>query len=376
MTVYTYYSTDTGAPSLDGLAGSLISVLDAVLVNGYNSQSSLSIARSSSTATVTKTSHGYREGQILTISGANEAEYNGSFRIGNVTANTFTYTVSGTPATPATGSISAIVAPAGWTKPYSSGSNLAVFRGPSGTTQHYFRFDDTGGVSATFRGYEAMTGVSTGTNDFPTVAQVASLYVMKSSAASSATRAWALITNGKTIHFISNYDTTTTGTSSMWISFGDFVSKKSGDVYNSFVAAGTTTSGNTTFYPNHYTAALYSTFLSGHYLSRAYTQIGTAATFSKVSDATARSTTDTVMGSNGFSFPNSPDGGLYFAPIRMYETGPLYRGDIPGAYVPLHVRPLSHNDEFAGQGVYSGKRFITKNLSGNGQVFLEISDTW
>ncbi len=38
MTVTVYRSTDAGAPQLNGVAGSLITVLDAVLVNGYGSK--------------------------------------------------------------------------------------------------------------------------------------------------------------------------------------------------------------------------------------------------------------------------------------------------------------------------------------------------
>src|SRR5690606_1689561 len=59
-----------------------------------------SLTRSGSTATATVTSHGYSNGDLVTISGANETEYNGEFLITNVTTNTFDYTVSGTPSTP------------------------------------------------------------------------------------------------------------------------------------------------------------------------------------------------------------------------------------------------------------------------------------
>ena len=64
---------------------------------------SVSITRSGSTATVTLTSHGFSNGDEVTITGATQTEYNGSFIISNVATNTFDYTVTGTPATPATG---------------------------------------------------------------------------------------------------------------------------------------------------------------------------------------------------------------------------------------------------------------------------------
>ncbi len=65
------------------------------------------IVRSGTTATVTSTGHGFSEGDRIRISGAVQTEYNGDFVITNVTANTFAYTITGTPSSPATGSIGA-----------------------------------------------------------------------------------------------------------------------------------------------------------------------------------------------------------------------------------------------------------------------------
>jgi hypothetical protein len=63
------------------------------------------ITRASSTATVNLTAHGFVAGDTVTISGAGESEYNGTFAISNISANAFDYTVSGTPSTPASGTI-------------------------------------------------------------------------------------------------------------------------------------------------------------------------------------------------------------------------------------------------------------------------------
>lgn len=65
-----------------------------------------SITRSSSTATVTtSTAHNLVTGDYVTISGAAQTEYNVTAQITVTSTTTFTYTVSGTPATPATGTI-------------------------------------------------------------------------------------------------------------------------------------------------------------------------------------------------------------------------------------------------------------------------------
>ncbi|NIP26616.1 MAG: hypothetical protein GWO08_11010, partial [Gammaproteobacteria bacterium] len=61
------------------------------------------ITRSGTTATCTVTAHGYSNGDMVTIAGTTETEYNGEFIISNVSADTFDYTVSGSPSTPASG---------------------------------------------------------------------------------------------------------------------------------------------------------------------------------------------------------------------------------------------------------------------------------
>lgn len=71
---------------------------------------SATITRSVSTATVTtSTPHKYLSGMSIEIDGADQTDYNGTFSISVTGTNTFTYTVSGTPDTPATGTITSDV---------------------------------------------------------------------------------------------------------------------------------------------------------------------------------------------------------------------------------------------------------------------------
>jgi hypothetical protein len=58
-------------------------------------------------ATATITNHGFRHGDTVVITGAAQAAYNGSHTIALLNANQFSYPVSGTPASPATGTITA-----------------------------------------------------------------------------------------------------------------------------------------------------------------------------------------------------------------------------------------------------------------------------
>ena len=63
------------------------------------------LTRSVSLATVTLTAHGYTSADVINIRGAVQAEYNGDFTITVTNANQFTFAVSGSPVTPATGTI-------------------------------------------------------------------------------------------------------------------------------------------------------------------------------------------------------------------------------------------------------------------------------
>lgn len=63
-----------------------------------------SITRSGAVATANRTAHGFVVGDRVRISGATEPEYNGTFTVATVpNANSFTYAVTGSPTSPATG---------------------------------------------------------------------------------------------------------------------------------------------------------------------------------------------------------------------------------------------------------------------------------
>ena len=68
-------------------------------------EDTVTITRVSTTATVAHTAHGLATNDLIEIVGAVETEYNGVQTITVTGTNAYTYTVSGSPATPATGTI-------------------------------------------------------------------------------------------------------------------------------------------------------------------------------------------------------------------------------------------------------------------------------
>jgi hypothetical protein len=100
------HSIDFGAPAITNTVGDLTTALDVLLVKGYPTQSLTTLTYAAGVVSVAKTAHGYAVNDLLTISGANEDGYNGNQTVATVAdADHFTYAVTTTPATPATGTI-------------------------------------------------------------------------------------------------------------------------------------------------------------------------------------------------------------------------------------------------------------------------------
>lgn len=375
---YNYESTDTGAPTLNNAAGALITLLTAVLVNGFNTKT-VTITRSGSTATANCTSHGYRTGQIIKHSGASQTEYNIEARVTVTDANNYTFTVSGTPATPATGTITAIVAPLGWTKPY-TGTNLAAFRQKTGTNQFYLRVYDPAATEANLRGYEAMTAISTGTGPFPTVAQVAGngQYLYKSP--NSTNRPWKLWSDGKIFHFIVLTDVTTwTYSDGSAFSFGDFTSFKSGDAYNTVLMA-TPASGS---YGSGCSWASVSAHVGsttgGFYVARAASQTGGAYNAAKLCQAFFNVTY--YVGYSTAAYPDPVTGGANISPVFVSNTTDAnlgIRGYIPGLWGWQHSDEWAIGDTFSGATgtELAGRTFEQASPYPPCHACIETSDTW
>ena len=134
-TVKFFTSKNNNAPQLLNVQGSMLALLDACLVSGIQVGTVASLTASGTTATATfGMVHNLMKHQIIRISGANQAEFNGDFKIKQiVNTNTITFELN-TSATVAnaTGTINCLLAPLGFEKPFSSttalGGGRAAFR--------------------------------------------------------------------------------------------------------------------------------------------------------------------------------------------------------------------------------------------------------
>lgn len=348
-----FESTQVGAPSLSGTAGNLISLLDACLVNGFNLQTLDSITRVGATATASRAAGAnLREHDVVLHAGAAQSEYNGEFRIFNVTSTSYDFTVTGTPATPATGTITSKIAPLGWTKAF-GGTNKAAYRSADVTgTQLYLRVDDSNAKYAIAEGYETMTDVDTGTGKF---ADSTSLW-HKSNTADAALKSWTL--HGDAAAF---YLFTAWGTNSQYEGyfFGDLVSFKSVDAYHCALIANNNTIPSNTGYGNQFSDRSGST--SGKRLARDYSQIGGAVVFSSRSF--------------GYSFslpiyPSAVDNGMHLTPVYVQGANNHMRGIMPGLFHPVHIYTTlpAHGVIIDNVPDAPGKRFFTQSA---GQTAVE-----
>lgn len=136
--------TMQGAPVLSNGNGNLTALLDACLVNGFNLKTinTLTSAGGIATANVVAGAQ-YDVGAVILVEGADQPEYNGEVRVLSRDSYNFTYAISGSPASPATGTISAKNAPLGWEIAF-SGTNKRAYRSLNPLSNRPFlRVDDS-----------------------------------------------------------------------------------------------------------------------------------------------------------------------------------------------------------------------------------------
>jgi hypothetical protein len=315
---------------------------------------------------------------------------------------------------------------AGWTNPYNSGGNKAVFRNSAvDGTGLYLNVDDNGTTTAKeayMTGFETMSAFNTGTNQFPTSGQLnigsnpaGALVCRKSTTADGTARAWTVIADDTVFYLFTETGDQASPTAAFPFVFGDIFSYKSSDAYRCIIIG--RNASNTASPNNEGLSALLSTgtgstspygllaaTIAGHYMDRTWTGVGGSVIVGKHADqlklgcgqgAAGTGTSGSSANSTGASFslgrinspsffpyPNGPDGGLYLSPIWIHHSSSV-RGYLKGLWCPLHDRPLNHNDTYSGTGNLNGKSFVVQAITATvnsatdvAQVHIETSSTW
>ena len=396
MDIYLIHSGQTGAPILTGEANTLIPVLNAALVTGFNLLGIDTLASTTGVVTATiSAGHGYQNGDIVRIIGADQPEYNGDFAITNVTTQTFDYSITGTPATPATGSITAKIAPLGWTKPFSDVAT-AAFRPASGN-RRYLKIDETprteltsdygsGYRSAIVEMYESMSDINNGVNPSGAV------YWRKSQTEDTSGRPWYIIGDGARMYFCVNWSESFPHQFTPYF-FGDFISFLDGDEWNSLLSGQYVDDdeiGRDVYCQGEkQKITLISTpgtppavNATGIKLARDRSQVGGAvdALFSDGGLVPG----EKQFGDTSLPFPNPVDNGLYVQPTLILEDSAL-RGRQPGLYIPLHRKLMSSPETFSGIVIAGTPRSLLMFKNGigtsependSGRICIDITGPW
>jgi hypothetical protein len=297
------HSGMAGAPQYANANGNINAILEACLVNGFNTKTATSASASGGILTLNFAADpGFEALQTVEVAVSSTTIVNGTHRVIANVSNQVTIAIAGL-ADGAVGSsgvgITIKQASAGWSKPYSS-SNTAVFRPPAGN-RRYLRCVHAVNANLVARGYEVMTAISTGTGLFPTTAQDAAALVMQNNAyvAPSGTP-WFVIATDKWMVY-SMADALVPNYALEPLFFGDIAEQvKPADAYCTYI-----------------------TLQSGKYMARNYA--GSATPISTVLD---------IGGVSSPAWPSVIADGLRLIPyITVHEqTGSVLRGVQPNAY--------------------------------------------
>lgn len=366
------------APVLSGTAGSLIAVLDACLIDGFDTRTINTLTVSGGVATATiSAGHVYDVHAVIRIAGATPAALNDDWRITSVTGSTLTFACPGVADGSASGTISCKRAPAGWGKPFSA-TNTAVYQSQNLTsTRLFLRLADSAATVAQVRGYESLSDIDTGENLFPTLAQIAAAGLTwgKSSTADATARSWGLFADDQGFYFFPR--NSATHAYAPVYAFGDLVRMLSSDAYHCMLMAHAVSA---VAIPYQSTAAhvLDASSSTGCYLARGASQAQGATTFVKGGHRASG-----YYGSGAAAYSAALDAQLHLhAPVLAYDGAPASnppRGILPGVIQPLQSNVLSHAQIVDGEGAYAGRALMLWAVAGSsaeGRMAIDITGPW
>lgn len=409
-----------GAPQITNNWGVLVTMLDACLINGFNTQNPTAVTRSGSTVTMTFSGggHGFLQHQVILVSGANQPEYNGEQRVTAVTGTTVTFTIAGTPTSPATGTIAVKTAALGFEKPF-SGTNKAVYRSPNVTSSRLFlRVDNSlaagwdaswakfGKVTIadamsdvdTFTGSQApfepsdpnrnhvLTGSGTGTyNGWAKWYYARKTSVTEMSAPSNGSRKWILIGDDKGFYLSLAWEPTPVENRVLY-AFGDFLPLNGSESYHcllqsmlSYEPAGSSSTAQTVA-----RAGLFLSTNSNALALKPSSGVGSAVFLGGRTLGFANNSISGIQQLPQISAPNQSDNANLFAPTYLVETAGensttvnSVRGRLRGVYWCLMRRPYADQEIILIAGKpYMAVSYYYLNSSNYGMVLFDITGAW
>jgi hypothetical protein len=298
-------------------------------------------------------------------------------------------------------------AAAGWTKEYTGGAappETYAFRMPaSSPIRHYLEIEsyyDTTvprtDLYATFQGYEAMTGLTTGTNPYPAGKTLRA--ELEERGADSA-HDWWLWTDNRTVIQIHRTDPTTGGVpaNARNVSlqyFGELFSYKPSDTTNMLIGASDYSTAVPYAWGSYPMSDTDGSTAKELRMYKDHTGTVDAGVNVMLNQSMAYHSTGIPGGPDNWggvmAYPNGPDGSIYFVPveIRQEVAGAEHiRGRLRGLWGTAHaVGNFTDGDIIIGSGaIMGGRQFLVFNRNNSGAqilptqdnpIFVETTDTW
>lgn len=376
-----------GAPVLNGVAGSLIGLLDTFLVDGWGLATANSLSVSGGVATLTMpTGSEFEDHCVVLIAGATPSALNGEQRIATTNGTTLTFPTTAADG-PATGTITVKYAPCGWEKAF-SGTNIAVYRSQNAMgNRRFLRVDDTGSSDARVVAYNSMTDVSTGTGPFPTAAQVSGGgYWPKSMGDPSAAQRYDLVGDSMWLYYApalyyQYYGGNPNYAFSSIRHFGDPIAlRTAGDAWGTLLGVGVAANPSAA---NSGTSDFGQA--AGHFVERAVAGTGDPVAVLLIPEGwsgAAWSGSNSAMG----GFPNTIDGKLRMTlqMARLSQSDYTPRSILPGIELVPQSGLTSYasfqpRDTVPGPGSMSDRRLMylwSGAGSKEGAFFIDITGPW
>ena len=383
--IFTFDSSQVGAPVLSGSAGALRAVIKACLVDGFGAGAVATLTVSGGIATATYAgAHPFKVGYVAQFAGATPAGLNGNKVILSATGTSVTFAAPGVPDGAATGTITSKAAPAGWQELFAGTLANVIALKPTAVeaTGCVLRVDDTGSINARVRAYEAMSDISTGVGMTPLESQAAGgLWWPKSATANATARAWILVADARGFYLA----VAPAGGDRYTLLFaGDIASLKSGDAYGYLLTGNQGDQTNASSVPDGCVGYSHRSARTGAYLVRSHTAIGQSTAAQRIGAHHNGSTADVYAGTAGYSvgtYPNGPNNGLMTGALELHALG--IRGTLPGLLHPVQ----DCGNAFATGAIVDG----TDDLTGRrlmavrtgppasvtvGTTFIDVTGNW
>jgi len=331
-----------GAPVLNGVAGSLLDLLDACLCTGFGLRSATSLVVSGGVATLTLGNDAKNPNllrSVILVEGVTGAltALNGEQRVTFASSTELKFATAAADGT-ATGTITVKTAPAGWEKKF-PGTNTAAFKSLDVTSLGaHLWVNDASTLTANVRLYENMTGVDAGTGAAPTVAESATgAFWTKSIAANATANRWDFFADSRSGYYCptpgSGGNAASIGQPSS--AFGDVIAYKSGDAFSAVVFGAAAASGVNVSYGSVLFGQQGGTSSMSRFL-RSYTGLGSSVSAHAMPVSGALNLASGADAQQG-TFPAPTDGGLRLSKMHCTEAAAsgaaaVLRGEMPGVY--------------------------------------------